>query len=68
MHPVAYANRSLSKNYGITELEALGVVWGAKHYRAYLYEHKCIVYTDHSPLKSMLVAFWEVGQVEPVFV
>ena len=45
LHPVNYASRSC----GITELEALGVVWGAKHFRAYLYGHKCIVYTDHSP-------------------
>lgn len=57
--PVAYASRSLSKaeqNYGITEMEALGVVWGAKHFRAYLYGHQYIVYNDHSPLKSMLKA------------
>ena len=56
-HPIAYASRSLSKaekNYGITELEALGVVWGAKHFRAYLYGYKCVVFTDHSPLLSML--------------
>jgi len=29
-------------------------MWGAKHFRAYLYGHKCVVYTDHCPLKSML--------------
>ena len=64
LHPVAYASRSLSKteqNYGITELEALGVVWAAKHFRAYLYGHKCIVYTDHAPLRSMLRAHIPLG-------
>jgi len=29
-------------------------VWGAKHFRAYFYGHKCVVYINHSPLKSML--------------
>ena len=51
LHPVAYASRTLSKherNYGITDLEALGVVWAAKHFRAYLLGHKCLVYTDHA--------------------
>ena len=66
LHPVAYASRSLSKsekNYGITELEVLGVVWGAKHFRAYLYGHKCVVYTDHSPLKAMLSAQHPSGKL-----
>ena len=55
-HPIAYASRTLSKpetNYGATELEALGVVWSLCHFRALL-GHKCIVYTDHAPLKSSL--------------
>lgn len=33
IHPLAYASRSLLKheqNYGMTELEALAVVWGVK--------------------------------------
>ena len=41
-HPVAFANCTLSKpeqHYGITELETLGVVWGLRHFRAYLYGH-----------------------------
>ena len=57
VHPIAYASRSLQKhesNYGITQLEGLGVVWTAKHFRPYLYGHKCTVYTDHEALKSLL--------------
>ena len=55
--PIAYASRSLQKhekNYGITELEGLGVVWAAKHFRPYLYGHHCAVFTDHEALKSLL--------------
>ena len=57
LHPIAYASRSLSKHerrYGITELEALGVVWALKHFRAYLWGHTCTVYTDHAPVQSFL--------------
>ena len=55
--PVAYASRSLLKherNYGITELEGLGVVWAVKHFRPYPYGHFCEVFTDHAALKSLL--------------
>ena len=57
MRPISYASRTLQhheKNYGITELEGLGVVWAVKHYRPYLYGHHCVVYTDHEALKSLL--------------
>ena len=57
VRPIAYASRSLQpheRNYGITELEGLGVVWAVKHFRPYLYGHSCDVYTDHSALTSLL--------------
>ena len=55
--PIAFASHSLQpheKNYGVTELEALGVVWAVKYFRHYLYGHQCDVYTDHEALKSLL--------------
>ena len=57
-HPIAYASRLLSpgeRNYGITELETLAVVWAISHFRAYLYGSRTIVYTDHSAVRSVLL-------------
>ena len=42
------------KNYGASELEALAVVWAVKHFRVYLYGHKCKDFTDHEALLSLL--------------
>ena len=59
VHPIAYASRSLNpheRNYGITELETLGLVWAVKTFRAYLLGHHCVVYTDHSACTSLLNA------------
>ena len=56
-HPIAYASRALTeseKNYAITELETLAVVWGLKHFRYYLYGHRVKVLTDHSAVKAVL--------------
>ncbi len=58
-HPVAYASRSLTaaeRNYGVTELETLAVVWAMSHYRSYLYGQDVTVYTDHSAVKAILNA------------
>ena len=57
VQPIAYASRSLQKhekNYGVSELEGLGVVWAVKHFRPYLYGHRRKVFTDHEALKSLL--------------
>ena len=66
LHPVAYASRTLSKherNYGITELEALGVIWALRHFRAYLLGHSCVVVTDHAPLRALLKARHQSGKL-----
>ena len=57
IRPIAYASRTLQPNerkYGVMELEGLGVVWAVKHFRPYLYGHRCNLYTDHEALKSLL--------------
>lgn len=56
-HPIAYASRSLDKhekNYGISELETLGLVWAVRYFRNYLLGHSCVVYTDHVACLSIL--------------
>ena len=57
LHPVAYASRALSrpqKNYGITELETLAVVWAITHFRHCLYGKSVTIFTDHSAVKAVL--------------
>jgi len=51
LHPVAYASRALNpseKNYSVTELETLAVVWAVTHFHSYLYGTRVTVITDHS--------------------
>ena len=55
--PIAYSSRTLQsheKNYGISKLEALAVVWATKHFRTYLYGHSCDVITNHEALQALL--------------
>ena len=56
---IAYASQTLQpheRNYGSTELEALGVFWAVlvRHFRQYLHGHHCHVFTDHEALKSLI--------------
>ena len=57
LHPVAYASRALNpseKNYSVTELETLAVVWAVTHFHSYLYGNRVTVLTDHSAVKAVL--------------
>ena len=57
LHPVAYTSRALSpaeKNYSITELETLAVVWAMSHFQFYLYNCSVTIYTDHSAVTAIL--------------
>ena len=57
IRPMAFASMTLQpheRRYGISELEALGVVWAVKHFRHYLYSYPSTVYTDHEALRSLL--------------
>jgi hypothetical protein len=53
---VEYWSRSLTDaevNYGITDLEGLGVVNAVEHWHHYIYGGKLTVFTDHKPLLAM---------------
>ena len=53
--PVAYASQSLCKaerNYGITDLEGLAVLWAISHFKTYIHGMHFTVITDHLALKA----------------
>ena len=55
--PVAYCGRSLrphERNYAVTKLELLAVVFAVQYFRVYLEGSKFVIRTDHSALKLIL--------------
>ncbi|GKF57729.1 putative reverse transcriptase domain-containing protein, partial [Tanacetum coccineum] len=54
---ISYASRQLKiheKNYTIHDSELGSVVFSLKLWRHYLYETKCMVFTDHKSLQHIL--------------
>ncbi len=55
-HVNSFASRVLTpaeKNYSVTHLEVLAVVWALKHFRYIIMGYKITVYTDHSPITEI---------------
>lgn len=51
--PIAFASKTLNiteTKYSTIEKELLGVVWGIKTFRCYVYGREFTVFTDHKPL------------------
>ncbi len=49
---IAFASRALTaaeKNYSVTHLEILAVVWALQHFRDIVFGYPIIAYTEHSP-------------------
>ena len=54
--PVAFASRTLNpaeRNYSVTHLEALAIVWGLKKFRDIVYGYSITVYSDHAPVGDL---------------
>lgn len=66
MHPIAYASRTLTaseKNYPISELEALSVIYGLTYFRHFTYGRHVTIVTDHHSLCYLQKAHNTTGRL-----
>ena len=59
---IAYTSQTLlaaERNYGITELECLAIVWAVKYFRHYVYGSNLTIITDYSVLTWLLNSYTE---------
>ena len=57
LHPVAFASRALTsaeRNYSITELVTLAVVWALSHFHHHLYGNSVTILTDRAAVQAVL--------------
>ncbi len=55
-HVIAFASRALTpaeKNYSVTHLEILAVVWALQHFRDIIMGYKIALFIDHSPITEI---------------
>src|SRR6185369_10695319 len=55
-HPIQYGGRKLKpseRNYTITDLECLGIVWGVRKTRQFTGQNKFTLITDHKALETL---------------
>ncbi len=55
-HVTAFASRALTpaeRNYAVTHLDILAVVWALQNFRDIVFGYPIIVYTDHSPITEI---------------
>src|SRR6187455_2227930 len=55
-HPVRYGGRKLrpnERNYTITDLECLGIVWGVRKNAQFVGQNKFTIITDHKALETL---------------
>ena len=51
--PTCICLQDTERNYAMTELETLGIVWAVKHFHSYLLGQEVVVYTDHVACASI---------------
>ena len=63
LHPASHALDPYERNYALTELETLAVVWAARRFRPYILGHHITVLADHSACVPVLSSARPLGKL-----